>query len=176
MEYLMTYGWAILIIAVVLAALFSLGVFSGTNLLGQSCVASPGYLCENLVLGTGGTLSFTIGQSTGQAIYNVELACAATANANGGPGPGGTAFEPIVSGTASYATVANEANGVTIPDGGTVNVAGLTCYDNTNAALSSPALGTAFTGFLWLNYTTSYSNTPSSWSTIKIATVSSKVT
>jgi hypothetical protein len=31
MEYLMTYGWAILIIAVVLAALFSLGVFNATN-------------------------------------------------------------------------------------------------------------------------------------------------
>jgi len=33
MEYLMTYGWAILIIAVVLGALFSLGVFSGSSLL-----------------------------------------------------------------------------------------------------------------------------------------------
>ncbi len=32
MEYLMTYGWAILIIAVVLAALFSLGVFNTANL------------------------------------------------------------------------------------------------------------------------------------------------
>ena len=30
MEYLMTYGWAILIIAVVLAALFQLGVFNAT--------------------------------------------------------------------------------------------------------------------------------------------------
>ena len=30
MEYLMTYGWAILVIAVVLGALFELGVFSGT--------------------------------------------------------------------------------------------------------------------------------------------------
>ncbi|MCL5680348.1 MAG: hypothetical protein M1465_03355 [Candidatus Marsarchaeota archaeon] len=28
MEYLMTYGWAILIIAIVLAALYSLGVFN----------------------------------------------------------------------------------------------------------------------------------------------------
>jgi hypothetical protein len=37
MEYLMTYGWAILIIAVVLGALFSLGVFSGSNLLGSAC-------------------------------------------------------------------------------------------------------------------------------------------
>ncbi len=31
MEYLMTYGWAILIIAVALAVLFQLGVFSGGN-------------------------------------------------------------------------------------------------------------------------------------------------
>ncbi|MEM3181399.1 MAG: LamG-like jellyroll fold domain-containing protein [Candidatus Micrarchaeaceae archaeon] len=31
MEYLMTYGWAILIIAVVLGALFSLGVFNSVN-------------------------------------------------------------------------------------------------------------------------------------------------
>jgi hypothetical protein len=31
MEYLMTYGWAILIIAIVLVALFSLGVFNSAN-------------------------------------------------------------------------------------------------------------------------------------------------
>ncbi|MEM3661833.1 MAG: hypothetical protein QXG73_03325, partial [Candidatus Micrarchaeaceae archaeon] len=31
MEYLMTYGWAILIIAVVLGALYSLGIFNSTN-------------------------------------------------------------------------------------------------------------------------------------------------
>ncbi|MEM0201836.1 MAG: hypothetical protein QXR73_01515, partial [Candidatus Micrarchaeaceae archaeon] len=39
MEYLMTYGWAILIIAVVLAALFELGVF---NPLTFAPKASPG--------------------------------------------------------------------------------------------------------------------------------------
>ena len=44
MEYLMTYGWAILIIAIVLGALFSLGVFSSANL---SPRAQPG-TCEVL--------------------------------------------------------------------------------------------------------------------------------
>ena len=39
MEYLMTYGWAILIIAVVLGAIYSLGLFSGTSLAPR---ASPG--------------------------------------------------------------------------------------------------------------------------------------
>ena len=33
MEYLMTYGWAILIVAVVLGALYSLGVFNGAAFL-----------------------------------------------------------------------------------------------------------------------------------------------
>ena len=49
MEYLMTYGWAILIIAVVLGALFQLGVFNTTNLAPraqprflQSSQAQPG--------------------------------------------------------------------------------------------------------------------------------------
>ena len=39
MEYLMTYGWAILIIAIVLAALFQLGVFSSNTFAPK---ASPG--------------------------------------------------------------------------------------------------------------------------------------
>ncbi len=64
MEYLMTYGWAILIIAVVLGALFSLGVFSSGALLGTSCIALSGYLCSNPVLHSG-TFTATIGQATG---------------------------------------------------------------------------------------------------------------
>ena len=41
MEYLMTYGWAILIIAIVLAALFSLGIFSSGGLTDGSCKCGP---------------------------------------------------------------------------------------------------------------------------------------
>ena len=58
MEYLMTYGWAILIIAIVLGALFSLGVFSLSNL---SPRAQPG-TCE--VLRTSAVLSLA-GQCNG---------------------------------------------------------------------------------------------------------------
>jgi hypothetical protein len=47
MEYLMTYGWAILIIAVVLAALFSLGLFSPSGATG--CISNPGFLCQTMV-------------------------------------------------------------------------------------------------------------------------------
>jgi hypothetical protein len=68
MEYLMTYGWAILIIAVVLGALFSLGVFSGSSFLGTSCIASSGYLCSNPTWAHGtNNIVVTIGQATGSA-------------------------------------------------------------------------------------------------------------
>ncbi len=59
MEYLMTYGWAILIIAIVMAALFSLGIFNPYTF---SPKASPGS-CQ--VIRTGAAVSL-IGTCTGQ--------------------------------------------------------------------------------------------------------------
>ena len=80
MEYLMTYGWAILIIAIVLIALFSLGVFSNNNL-GTSCIPESGFLCTNITLtnilppgtpaNTLAVLTFTVGQAAGAGTYNV---------------------------------------------------------------------------------------------------------
>ncbi|MCL5430224.1 MAG: LamG domain-containing protein [Candidatus Marsarchaeota archaeon] len=65
MEYLMTYGWAILIIAVVLGALFQLGVFSSANF---SARAKAG-ACQVERLGTPGSPSYNIalaGDCTGE--------------------------------------------------------------------------------------------------------------
>ena len=44
MEYLMTYGWSILLIAIVLGVLFILGVFSSVGGAGI-CISQPGFLC-----------------------------------------------------------------------------------------------------------------------------------
>ncbi|MGC8567829.1 MAG: hypothetical protein ACP5LP_01095, partial [Candidatus Micrarchaeia archaeon] len=54
MEYLMTYGWAILIIAVVLGALFQLGVFNANNFAPK---APPG-ACQVFRPNGQGTTSF----------------------------------------------------------------------------------------------------------------------
>ena len=64
MEYLMTYGWAILIISVVLASLFSLGVFNAGAALTTACVALAGYTCSGPLLHAG-VLYLTVGQATG---------------------------------------------------------------------------------------------------------------
>ncbi|MDE1860497.1 MAG: hypothetical protein KGH72_02150 [Candidatus Micrarchaeota archaeon] len=66
MEYLMTYGWAILIIAVVMVALFSLGVLGGGSPLGTTCLAKSGYVCSQpLFSSVTGNLLVYVGQSTG---------------------------------------------------------------------------------------------------------------
>lgn len=56
MEYLMTYGWAILIIAVVLGVLFQLGVFSSGNFAPR---AQPG-ACQVTRAGTGVTETISL--------------------------------------------------------------------------------------------------------------------
>ncbi len=62
MEYLMTYGWSILIVAVVLAVLFSLGVFNANSGGGTSaCIPLSGWQCTKLLLYSSGALSLNIG-------------------------------------------------------------------------------------------------------------------
>jgi len=62
MEYLMTYGWAILIIAVVLGVLFQLGVFSGIT----TPKAQAGN-CQIIKVGSGITQTISLaGECQGQ--------------------------------------------------------------------------------------------------------------
>ncbi len=57
MEYLMTYGWAILIVIVVIAALYALGVFTPSGGVGCSpCFSNFAYVDYS-----GGTLVLTTG-------------------------------------------------------------------------------------------------------------------
>ncbi len=183
MEYLMTYGWAILIIAVVLAALFSLGVFNGGALLGTSCVAAPGYLCQSPVLFTSGNVLFTFGQNTGSQIYNVGFACTATSTSSG-PNPTNSVFyiyEPSGS-VGSGGQVGNWAIGIANVPGyvgtsytfGTSNSLStynaltlqsgvqlgqmtqynsIPCYGPTGNPDNALSVGAAFSGSIWMNYT-----------------------
>jgi len=65
MEYLMTYGWSILIVAVVLGALFNLGVFSNFSVV-TACVQSPGFYCSGISYPHAtGNIIVSLGQSTG---------------------------------------------------------------------------------------------------------------
>ena len=125
MEYLMTYGWSILIIAIVLVSLFELGIFGSNSLSGNgACISQSGYLCTKVTLATNGILSATIGSAYG-AITLTGIACT-----NNSAQP--TSFNTITS------TQIN--NGETIP-------MSFLC------PLTNNALGSSFNGNLWIEYT-----------------------
>ena len=125
MEYLMTYGWSILVIAIGVVTLFALGVFNGGSSTGNSgCIAQSGYLCTKLTLATNGTLNTTIGtEYSGITITGVSCS-----NSSATP----TTFNTITP-------------SLTINNGQEDNL-------NFQCPLSSNTLGTAFTGTLWIQY------------------------
>jgi len=149
MEYLMTYGWAILIVAVVLGALYSLGVFNGAAFLGTSCISASGFYCTNPTLSTGGVLTVTIGQATGTTFKNAYLYFV----------PMGTNFSTSDPSTSIGTLNSGQQVTASIPLGvGSPYPAAYT-------------LGTPISGYLYLQFTDIYGTTEVN----KIATVLTKV-
>lgn len=79
MEYLMTYGWVLIVIAIVLAVLYYLGVFSGNSQASQACVAAPSYSCSFVSLGSMGTLNTNVAVFLGGVTVN-SLGCSNTSS------------------------------------------------------------------------------------------------
>ena len=164
MEYLMTYGWAILIIAVVLGALFSLGVFSGANLLGNACIAQSGFYCQNPIYShSNGNIIVTLGQNTGTnwAGANFVFVPQGTPSTTGVPGVNFATNPPA---NIAYTFI---GAGNTITSGQTIS--GL--YLPVNGLTAMPNVGVSATGSIWAIYQTVGSSTPQY---IQIATINIK--
>jgi hypothetical protein len=88
MESLMTYGWALAIIVVILFAIFSLGLLSPTQQVSTECTPTTGFSCSQpLYSHSTGNLSFTFQQSTGSnwATANIYFVPYGTASSQGVP-------------------------------------------------------------------------------------------
>jgi len=153
MEYLMTYGWAILIIMVVLAVLFYLGVLNPSGLTPNQCTFPAGVTCVTYKLeAITGKLNLDIGQGTGKTIRVDGVFCTSNSTSN---------FTPSALGkTIAYSPLAN----VTITSGshayvGKTGLAGglgnVTCTNTEGAALTTDqtAMGTQYIGRVYINYT-----------------------
>jgi hypothetical protein len=140
MEYLMTYGWAILIIAVVMVALFSLGILGG-NPLGTACLPLSGYICQTPVL-HGTSFTVTIGQATGSTWYAVNVIW--NPQGQGTPATSGSGTGSITA-QQYVAVVGGLASGAT------------SSVTFTFSAGSSAVTGTTYAGTLWASYATASS-------------------
>jgi hypothetical protein len=137
MEYLMTYGWAILIIALALGVLYSLGVFNPNRLKPVGCFLPAPFTCQiQTFKGSNGNLTLLIGQGSGQTITITNVACVDNSllTNNGLPTSG---FIP---------TSKTLASGGSIPI--TVN-----CKKSDNNFLTNGNIGDTFSGSLVVQYT-----------------------
>ncbi len=73
-EYLSTYGWAILTLTIVFGVLVASGILSQKA--PSICIINNQFICSNANLKVGGTISMSITQITGVSIGITGMACA----------------------------------------------------------------------------------------------------
>jgi hypothetical protein len=137
MEYLVTYGWAILIISIVLGAIFSLGLLNPNTFVNSQCIFPAEFSCLSSSMDSSGNLIINLMQSTTAPINITAIGC----NSN--------------------ATIANMLtfNGPQqkfLPIGTNITISGntmtpLKCY--TGNVVATIGVGTLFKGYVIVNYT-----------------------
>jgi hypothetical protein len=139
MEFMMTYGWAILILMIVLATLYSLGVFNPPT---PSICALPANVgCLGATLWPNGILQVNIQQATQYTINVVGIGC----------NDQGVANVPLL------------AIPQTISIGGNATFS-TQCYTSSKWIPYNAPIGASFSGYLFVNYTdlsTGFSHTVS---------------
>jgi len=74
MEFLMTYGWAILVVLIAIGALAYFGVLNPGRFLPSSCTVTPGISCEDfVVVDADDTITLTLRNGMGDDINDVQV-------------------------------------------------------------------------------------------------------
>ncbi len=84
MEFLMTYGWAILVVLVAIGALAYFGVLSPDNFLPKKCTVSPGIACTDHKV-TAGSVIVVLRNGMGSDLYNVAVSIPECTNGTATP-------------------------------------------------------------------------------------------
>ena len=151
MEYLTTYGWAILIIAIVIAALFMLVSSAPTQV--QECILPAGFSCPAFYMSSDGVLFINLVQATQYPIQVSSIGC--------------TNPESL-----SYMVPVNQltyapTNVVDMPIGSN-QIFNVPCYSNGTAFSGTPS--SIFSGYLIINYTNAYTNFPNTvYGSVRVA-------
>lgn len=85
MEFLMTYGWAILVVLVAIGALAYFGVLNPSQFLPSSCTLAPGMGCDDFKI-SATSADLVLRNGLGDSLTAVDVAisgCTASAEADG---------------------------------------------------------------------------------------------
>jgi hypothetical protein len=132
-EFMITYGWAILVIILVIAALYSLGFFGSGSIAPSICALPANVGCVSAILIPNGLLTVNIQQATQYTINVVSIGC----NDKGLTNNALMAMRGIVP-------------NVTVGIGGNSTFTVL-CYSNYK--VYNAPIGSTYTGYLIVNYT-----------------------
>ncbi len=144
MEFLMTYGWALLVIVVVISALLWMNPFK-TN---ESCLpesgASQGFSCGvQPQINTSAEIIFTLKNDAGKEIEVTKVYAV----------KGGAQIDAT--------SIPSLASSVNIPSGSSKTFTGIKIYDENGNAISQLSSGSAFRGKIIVKY--KYSEDPSAY-------------
>ena len=147
-EYLTTYGWAILILAIVLAAIVELGLFNPAQFTNQECVLPADFSCPYYSLDSNGNMLLGVIQNLQYPINVTRVGCSTNSTPK------------------TYNAIDNPAtsNQVYMPIGSSYNFT-LTCYQGSGTNIGSPVVqnpGTVFQGSVIINYTDDLTGFPHS--------------
>lgn len=140
MEYLITYGWAILVLAIVISLLFALGVFSSNNNT-NLCVINQGFGCLNYYMNTNGIAVLTITQTTATYINITGIGCSSDPNNE-------HVLAPQTASRQVYLAYGSAYNFT------------VQCY--TASGIPSLSLGQTFYGSIYINYINDVNDFPGS--------------
>ena len=130
MEYLTTYGWAILIIAVALSVLFYLGVFNPSKLVSSQCIFPGDFTCLGSSIASGGLATINFEQSSQ---YNIKITAY------------GCNTQPVTTEMTQLSTP------ITLNIGSNYTFTNIQCYNNTLPFTGQA--GSLFNGYIIFNYT-----------------------
>lgn len=82
MEFLMTYGWAILVVLAAIGALAYFGVLSPDKFLPRKCTIEAGFSCVDFTVDSGGDVTLYVQNGLGFDASNVTVSVEGTALAN----------------------------------------------------------------------------------------------
>ena len=73
MEFLMTYGWALLIVLIAVAALAYFGILNPSRFLPEQCDMPPGLTCQDFVIFDNGTVRIKLQNGMSETLSNFAL-------------------------------------------------------------------------------------------------------
>lgn len=150
-EYITTYGWALLLIAIGLGALWQLGVIGGSSHVPNACIGSSILECSNPIMSTSGMLVVTLTNKYAGSVTITSTGCSSG---------------PTLPSVYGYPTPSESY--VTINENGNARVA-FWC-SLANNAIGSPASGT-----LWIRYNQKTTGSSQTGLLTKLATFTATV-